>query len=243
MAKRIIIIGATSGIGYEIAQLYIKRGYQVGLAGRRLERLEEIKRQAPAHIQIKQVDVTTENAPERLMELIDAVGGMDEFLLSSGIGHQNRKLDQGIEMETVQTNVVGFTRIVLTAYHYFKEHEGGHLSVISSIAGTKGLGVAPSYSATKKYQNLYIDALAQLARMEKNPITFTDIRPGFVRTDLLKDGRNYPLLMSPTYAASCIVHAIDKKRRVAIIDWKYQILVFFWRLIPGWIWERLPIHN
>ena len=116
-------------------------------------------------------------------------------------------------------------------------------SVISSIAGTKGLGVAPSYSATKRYQNIYIDALAQLSRMEKQPITFTDIRPGFVRTDLLKDGRNYPMLMSPQYAALRIANAIDRKKRRAIIDWRYAILVFLWRLIPEWLWERLPIRN
>lgn len=243
MAKRIIIIGATSGIGYEVAQIYINRGYLVGLAGRRLDRLEEIRKKAPERIHIQMLDVTSEEAPERLTQLIHAVGGMDEFLLSSGIGHQNRKLDVDIEMATVQTNAIGFTRMVLAAHRYFKEHEGGHISVISSIAGTKGLGVAPSYSATKGYQNLYIDALAQLARMEKQAITFSDIRPGFVRTDLLKDGRNYPILMSPTYAAERIVNAIDRKKRIAIIDWRYGIMVFFWRLIPRWIWERLPIHN
>lgn len=73
--------------------------------------------------------------------------------------------------------------------------------------------------------------------MEKQPITFTDIRPGFVRTDLLKDGRNYPMLMSPQYAALRIANAIDRKKRRAIIDWRYAILVFFWRLIPEWLWE------
>ena len=125
----------------------------------------------------------------------------------------------------------------------FSSQGGGHISVISSIAGTKGLGVAPSYSATKRYQNIYIDALAQLSRMEKQPITFTDIRPGFVRTDLLKDGRNYPMLMSPQYAALRIANAIDRKKRRAIIDWRYAILVFFWRLIPEWLWEWLPIRN
>lgn len=241
--KRIIIIGATSGIGYEVARIYWKRGYLLGLAGRRLDKLEEFQRQDPGHIRIKQLDVTAADAPERLAELIRDLGGMDIFLLSSGIGNQNTRLDVSVEQATVQTNVTGFTRMVLAAYHYFSERGSGHISVISSIAGTKGLGVAPSYSATKRYQNTYIDALAQLARMEKRPIAFTDIRPGFVRTDLLKDGRNYPMLMSPQYAARRIVSAIDRKKRRAVIDWKYAILVFFWKLIPEWLWERLPIHN
>ena len=194
-------------------------------------------------IRRKQLDVAAEDAADRLDELIRDLGGMDIFLLSSGIGNQNKYLDTSIEQATIQTNVTGFTRMVLAAYRYFSSQGGGHISVISSIAGTKGLGVAPSYSATKRYQNIYIDALAQLSRMEKQPITFTDIRPGFVRTDLLKDGRNYPMLMSPQYAALRIANAIDRKKRRAIIDWKYAILVFLWRLIPEWLWERLPIRN
>ena len=160
MVKRIIIIGATSGIGYEVAKIYWKRGYQLGLAGRRVDRLEEFRKQDPEHIQIKQLDVTAEDAADRLDELIRDLGGMDIFLLSSGIGNQNKYLDTSIEQATIQTNVTGFTRMVLAAYRYFSSQGGGHISVISSIAGTKGLGVAPSYSATKRYQNIYIDALA-----------------------------------------------------------------------------------
>lgn len=163
MVKRIIIIGATSGIGYEVAKIYWKRGYQLGLAGRRVDRLEEFRKQDPEHIRIKQLDVTAEDAADRLDELIRDLGGMDIFLLSSGIGNQNKYLDTSIEQATIQTNVTGFTRMVLAAYRYFSSQGGGHISVISSIAGTKGLGVAPSYSATKRYQNIYIDALAQLS--------------------------------------------------------------------------------
>ena len=102
--------------------------------------------------------------------------------------------------------------------------------------------MAPSYSATKRFQNTYIDALAQLARMEKLPITFTDIRPGFVKTDLLKND-NYPLLMRPERVAQRIVRALKRKKRTVIIDWRYVTLVFFWKLIPDYIWERLSIHN
>ena len=78
--------------------------------------------------------------------------------------------------------------------------------------------------------------------MEKLPIVFTDIRPGFVKTDLLKNDR-YPMLMSPSYTAQQIVKAITQNKRRAVIDWKYAILVFFWKLIPDWIWVRLPIRN
>lgn len=240
--KRVIIIGATSGIGHEVALIYRRMGWRVGVAGRRIERLEAFRQEAPEQIEIQQLDVTQADAPEKLRLLIDKLGGMDLFLLSTGIGNQNRALDPGIELATVETNAIGFTRMVTAAYHYFKEQGQGHLAVISSIAGTKGLGAAPSYSATKRFQNTYIDALAQLAHMEKLPIIFTDIRPGFVKTDLLKND-SYPLLMRPERVAQHIVKALSHKKRIAIIDWRYALLVFFWKLIPGFIWERLSIHN
>ena len=240
--KRIIIIGATSGIGYEIAQIYRKLGWHIGIAGRRADRLEQMRSEAPEQFETEPIDVTQPDAPERLIRLIKKVGGMDIFLLSSGIGSQNRSLNPAIELATLETNGVGFTRMVTTAFNYFKENGGGQLAVISSIAGTKGLGAAPAYSATKRFQNIYIDTLDQLAHMEKLPIVFTDIRPGFVKTDLLKNDR-YPMLMSPSYTAQQIVKAITQKKRRAVIDWKYAILVFFWNLIPDWIWVRLPIRN
>ncbi len=131
--------------------------------------------------------------------------------------------------------------MVTAAFGYFRAHGGGHLAVISSIAGTKGLGAAPAYSATKRMQNTYIDALAQLARMERLPIRFTDIRPGFVDTPLLRNGR-YPLLMPVGYAANRIVRAIERRKRRAVIDWRYALLVPLWRAIPAWLWERLPVR-
>lgn len=240
--KRIVIIGATSGIGYEVAKIYRQLGWRVGVAGRRIERLEAFKKQAPEQVEIQQLDVTQADAVEKFHQLIDKLGGMDLFLLSTGIGSQNRALKPEIELATVSTNAIGFTRMVTAAYLYFQEKGEGHLAVISSIAGTRGLGIAPSYSATKRFQNTYIDALAQLAHMEKLPITFTDIRPGFVKTDLLKNDK-YPLLMSPDRVAKRIVRALSRKKRSVIIDWRYLTLVFFWKLIPEYLWERLSIHN
>lgn len=144
---------------------------------------------------------------------------------------------------TLETNGTGFTRMVTTAFHYFRKQGKGHIAVISSIAGTKGLGVAPSYSATKRFQNTYIDALEQLAHMQKMDITFTDIRPGFVATAILNDHKHYPLLMHPEKVANSIVEGLYRRKRILVIDWKFCILVFFWKLIPSYIWKRLPIRN
>lgn len=241
--KKAIIIGASSGIGYEVALQLIAQGWSVGLAARREEKLEELRLTNPDRIVTQAIDVTLDDAANKLQLLIDKLGGMDLFLLSSGIGFQNATLDARIELNTVKTNAEGFVRMATAAFNFFKEHNGGHLAVISSIAGTKGLGIAPAYSATKRFQNTYIDALDQLSSMQKLNIKFTDIRPGFVKTDLLNDGKHYPLLMSTKYVAEKIVHAIHHKKRVVIIDWKYRFIVFFWQLIPRFIWSRLSIKT
>ncbi len=241
--KRAIIIGATSGIGREVAKQPLLQGWRLGIAGRRLPALEALQSSAPDLIEIAVLDVTQPDATPKLNNLIRRVGGMDLFLLSSGIGYQNMELNPDIELDTARTNVEGFMRMADTAFHHFREHGGGQLAVISSIAGTKGLGVAPAYSATKRFQNTYIDALEQLAGMQKLNIRFTDIRPGFVSTDLLNDGKHYPLLMRPEKVAKRIVRALNHHQRVVVIDWRYAIIVFFWRMIPRRIWKQLPIRT
>ena len=243
MNKKVIIIGATSGIGREVALVYIAQGWTVGAAGRREAELESLRAMAPEQVFTQVLDVTKEDAAEHLQALINKVGGMDLFLLSSGIGKQNYTLETEIELATAATNVDGFIRMTNAAYHYFEKQGHGHLAVISSIAGTKGLGAAAAYSATKGFQHMYIDALDQLSRMQKLNISFTDIRPGFVATPLLKSSKRYPMLMHAPIVALDIVDALRRKKRVAIIDWRFRLLVGFWRLIPKWIWLRLPVRN
>lgn len=241
--KRIIIVGATSGIGKELALIYIKKGWRVGVAGRRQDLLSFLVDSYPTQVISEVMDITQVDAPKKLNQLIEKLGGMDIYFHSSGIGFQNPNLDRDIEMKTVQTNVEGFTRLVDEAYHYFKTKGGGHIAVISSIAGTKGLGIAPAYSATKRFQNTYIEALSQLSNMNKDNIYFTDIKPGFVATDLLKGTKKYPLLMRPDKVALVIDIALRRKVNRIVIDWKYRILVFFWNLVPSFIWRRLPVKN
>lgn len=284
-SRRAIVMGATSGLGREIALELLKRGFIVGVCGRRLELLQEVEAEwkswlhspaasgraslaagtaaaaetaavangtaavasgraavaeeiAPQRIFIRQIDITASDAPERLLGLVEEMGGMDLYIHSSGIGFKNMALDGRIERETVITNALGFTQMVDAAFDWFKERGGGHIAFISSVAGTKGLGAAPSYSATKRYQWIYAQALAQLSSMERYNISFTDIRPGFVATGFLGSSK-YPLLLEKHYVAQKIVKAILARKRSVIIDYKYKILCLFWRMIPNWLWERL----
>ena len=236
MKKKAIIIGASSGIGKEVARLLLQEGWTLGVAARRVELLQSL-----GDVKVAQIDVTAEDAPTRLRSLIDETGGMDLFFYASGIGKQNRELLADIELATMTTNGLGFTRMIGEAYRYFAERGEGHIAVITSIAGTKGLGPAPSYSATKAMQNVYLQALEQLAHSRGLAIRFTDIRPGFVDTALLSGDFHYPMMLNPEKVAQEIVRAIKHRRHICVIDWRYRLLTALWQRIPPFVWRKLKL--
>ena len=241
MDKTAIIVGASSGIGLEVAKLLLADGWRLGVAARREEPLLELKSTTPERVEVMTIDVTKGDAGERLQSLIERLGGIDLYFHASGIGKQNRNLEEGIEILTMETNVVGFTRMVGVAYRYFANRGEGHIAAITSIAGTKGLGPAPAYSASKALQATYLQSLEQQAHQRGLKIRFTDIRPGFVDTALLNDDYPYPMLMRPEKVARDIVSSIYCHRHVRVIDFRYRILTFFWRLIPRWLWRRFKL--
>ena len=242
--RKAVIMGATSGIGMEVARALAMQGWKIAVAGRRIERLHKLQEELPQVTAAMQIDVTDEDALQRLETLIAELGGMDLYFHSSGIGFQNVEMDVKREMDTVAVNGMGFTRMVTTAFNWFARHpeQKGHIAAISSIAGTKGLGASPAYSSTKRFQSHYMECLEQLAHIRKLEISFTDIRPGFVTTELIKDC-NYPMNMDAADVARQIVSGIDRRKRVMIIDWRYRVLVFFWRLVPGWLWRKMDIRS
>lgn len=241
--RKVVVMGATSGIGYEVAKCFLEAGWQVGVAGRRKELLQTFRDIAPERVCVAEIDICQMDATERLSKLVEDLGGMDLYFHSSGIGHQNPNLEIDTEFRTLETNGMGFLRMVHAAFKYFEQQGKGHIAVISSIAGTKGLGVAPAYSATKRFQNTYIEALEQLMNMKNLAIHFTDIRPGFVATDLLAGDKKYPLQLSAKIVGKKIYQALMRRRRVVVVDWKYRILVIFWSCIPRWLWRNLKIKN
>ncbi len=251
-------MGATSGIGQEVARLLAANGYEVGIAGRREERLVQMAQATPGIVTHRQIDVTKEDAPTELYKLIEELGGMDLYFHSSGIGWENVALDADKELKTVETNGMGFVRMVSAAYNWFAEQradeakqraEGdeqrasdkgrkARIACITSIARTRGLGAAPAYSATKRMQAHYLECLSQQARMRHLNIGITDIRPGFVATDLIA-GSHFPLQLKAEDVARTIVRAIERGSEVVTIDWRYRLLVAAWQLIPRWLWVRL----
>ncbi|ATS00855.1 SDR family NAD(P)-dependent oxidoreductase [Porphyromonas gingivalis] len=239
-AKRIVVVGATSGIGLDVARLFISRGWFVGVAGRNTQMLDALKQENPSQVYTAVIDITHSDAPERLSHLIEEMSGMDVYFHSSGIGYNNPQLDETKELDTLRTNGEGFTRMIGAAYRYFRLRKKGQIVAISSVAATRGMGSAPAYSATKRFQMHYLQSIRQLATTDSLHLTVTEIRPGFVDTPLLRDGK-YPMLMESKIVVQAIVKAVIRRKRLLTFDWRYRLLVAFWRMIPVRIWEKTRV--
>ena len=239
--NRIVIIGASSGIGRLIALDYARRGWRVGVAARRYDMLKEIQSQFPDTVVCAAIDVTADDATYQFKTLVDKLGGMDIVLYAAGCGWYNPQLDHADQMRTIDVNVKGFTTIVDSAYAYFKNTGHGHIAAITSIAGTRGIGVSTSYAASKRYQWNYLQAVEQLANHDGIKLLVSDIRPGFIRTDLLNRGpQHLPMTMNADYAAKQISRAIIRGKRVTVIDRRWAFVTALWRLIPRCLWRKLP---
>lgn len=231
-------------MGRRVATDFAKAGWRVGIAARTGQKLQEIKAEYPDNIEYKTIDVTARDAAERFEDLIESLGGMDILLYAAGTGWYNPDLNPGKDEATLGVNVTGFTRIINAAYRYFKATANvskGRIAAITSVGGVKGLGVSAAYSASKRYQWTYLQAIDQLAHIQHVNVSVTDIRPGFVDTPFLQGNRNYPMLMSVDYVAPKIEKAIMERKRVAVIDSRWSVVGALWGMIPDRLWRHLEI--
>ena len=237
--KTAIVFGATSGIGKALAENLIKDGYKVAITGRRLEKLQEIKKQYPNQIDIYQNNIQQIEEVERAFsEIVQEYEKIDVVIQSSGIGHINPKLDWEKEEETILTNVTGVTKLYDLAYNLFREQNYGHLVGITSIASIRGNRAAPAYFASKAYQKAYLESLYIKTKTIKSKQVFiTDIRPGFVDTAMaLGDGIFW--MVSLDKAAKQIYSAIKRKKRVAYISKRWAIIAFVLKIVPAWLLKK-----
>jgi len=236
--KKAIIIGATSGIGKSLAELLIREGYEVGITGRREELFQSIKTQETSRIVCKKMDVQDLSTLEPIsIELVSQMGGLDLLIISAGIGEENKNLNFDVENGVIKTNIQGFTCIADWAVRYFKEQGYGHLVNISSIAGIRGNGIAPSYNATKAYQINYLEGLRINVKEYSSSITITDIRPGFVDTAMAK-GEGLFWVAPVQKAAEQIFEAIKQKKKVVYITKRWRLIALFLKIIPFSILKR-----
>lgn len=237
--KKIIIIGATSGIGRGLAEAYVQEDCLIGITGRREKLLQEICAQNKDRLSYQVCDITdTQATISSLDTLIQKTGGMDILIICAGTGELNPELSYQLEEPTLLTNVIGFTNIADWGFRYFELQKSGHLVTISSVGGTRGSSVAPAYNASKAYQINYMEGLRQKATKSPYPIHTTDIRPGFVDTAMAK-GEGLFWVTPIDKAVKLIKKAIHKKKKVAFISrrWKYVAILF--RHLPAAIYCRM----
>ena len=243
--KRIVIIGASSGIGARVAVDFAAAGWRVGIAARRTDCLKEIKDLYPKQLEYLEIDVTAQDAVEKFYNLIELIDGMDILLYAAGVGFCDPELDLEKLNSTLQTNVVGYARILAAAYKYYRSTANlhtGQIAAITSVAGTRGIGISAAYSSSKRFQQMFMDSLEQLAYTQRVNVCFTDIRPGFIRTGLLDENRDYPMIMSIDYVCPKIERAILRRKRRAVIDSRWRVVVGLWRLIPRCLWKRINLR-
>ena len=150
--NRAIIVGASSGIGRELAMLLSCHGYLVGVTGRRRDLLADLADNSSGSIISEAFDVADMEAMQRgLATLIERLGGLDLLVISAGVGHINADLGWEAERDTIAVNVEGFAAAANIAVHHFLAQGTGHLVAISSIAGLRGSGDAPAYNASKAF--------------------------------------------------------------------------------------------
>ena len=230
--KKAIIIGATSGIGKAVAEILLQEGYLVGVTGRREDLFPAMQQQFTGRIFCKKMDVQELLTLASICnELVNQMGGLDLLVISAGIGEGNKQLDFEIENDVIKTNIQGFTCIADWGITFFKKQGYGHLVNISSIAGIRGNGLAPSYNASKAYQINYLEGLRLNTIKSGFDITVTDIRPGFVDTAMAK-GNGLFWVAPIQKAAEQIVEAIQQKRKVVYITKRWGLIGYFLKIIP-----------
>ncbi|MBN1307434.1 MAG: SDR family NAD(P)-dependent oxidoreductase [Chitinispirillaceae bacterium] len=236
--KRILIIGASSGMGRELALLYARQGDIVGVTGRRIELLEQLRNAFPRNIYYSEHDIGGIRNGEVFHDIVQRMGGLDVLIISAGVGFENNEFNWELEEQTIGVNVVGFGEMVNIGYRYFQQQRSGHIVGISSVAGIRGIDSCPAYSASKAFISNYLEAIRKKAKKEKCTIVVTDIIPGFVNTRMAK-GNGLFWVASVEKAAYQIARAIEKKCTIAYITKRWRFVAYILKCLPRTIYDRI----
>lgn len=236
--KRVVIIGGTTGIGREMAEQYIQKGYAVGISGRTQAALESFRTMFPGtKTAVACFDVQDTNRREYLAQMIESLGGMDVFVYCAGGGTPTDDLNEEIELTTYHTNATGFIDLTMYAFNYFaSSKQAGHIVGISSVAAVRGLHAAPAYNATKAFMSNYLEGLWFKAKKMQLPIEVTDIKPGFVATKMAQG--NVFWVVTVQKAARLIIAAIERKKKTAFISRRWQLIAWILAIMPSGIIRR-----
>ncbi len=236
--RKALVSGATSGIGRALVLTLLQEGYRVAAIGRRRERLEELKAIAPDKVIIYEIDLRQiDGLPERLSSLLAELGGLDLCVVNAGIGRRNPDLHTEPELETIAVNVTAFVAMATWAADVFLKQGSGHLVGLSSVAAFWGNSRSPAYNASKAFELRYLQGLN--SNLREKGICVTDVRPGYVATEMTAQNTEMFWVATPERAAELIFRGIERKKRVVYVTRRWRFIAWAMRLLPYHVYRRL----
>ncbi|HME46619.1 SDR family oxidoreductase [Mycobacterium sp.] len=238
--QKILITGASSGLGAGMARAFAAKGRDLALCARRTDRLEELKAELTARhpdvkVAIAELDVNDhEQVPKVFAALADELGGVDRIIVNAGIG-KGAPLGSGklwANKATIETNLVSALVQIETAIEMFKKAGSGHLVLISSVLGNKGVpGIKAAYAASKAG----VTSLGESLRAEYagGPISVTVLEPGYIESEMTAKSATTMLMLDNETGVRAMVDAIERERGHAIVPrWPWAPLVQLLKVLP-----------
>lgn len=250
--KKVIIIGASAGIGRELARVFVAHGFLVGGVARSEDKLIALKAELGAQFSYVVADVCTSESADQVRQLIEIMGGCDIFVMNAGIWADGRNtLDKKTleemdwaalladQLKTIETNISGFVRMGSVAFEHFMKEKKGHFVGISSVDAVRGNPFAPTYSGTKSFESIFMQGWRSVFEIQQLPIFVTDIRPGFIATYSVSDG----FWIEPVnVAAGEIFDAIMAQKKVAYITSRWEAFADYLISVPDKIYNFLAFN-
>jgi short-subunit dehydrogenase len=245
--KVVLITGASSGIGAELARQISKKGAILGLLARRLEELEKVKNQAETHgakVRIFPIDVTDFAAVSSAAETLrHEFGKIDMLIANAGIAGKTAnawEINTDDFEKVIKINLIGAVNSVAAVLPDMYAKRNGHLVAISSLAGFRGLPKSAAYCASKSAMTIFFESMR--IDLLKSGIDVTIIQPGFIKTPLTARRKGkMPFLMELDVATSKIIKAIEKRRKFYAFPWQLATLVRLGKIMPAWLYDKIVV--
>ncbi|MEZ0232604.1 MAG: SDR family oxidoreductase [Methylophilaceae bacterium] len=239
---KVFITGASSGIGYALAEHYAKLGAIIGIVARRKDLLRSLADKLGEDCVIYPVDVRDAVAMDQAaQDFMQRFGVPDIVIGNAGVSRgtlTEYKEDINAFKMVMEINVLGLLHTFQPFIQPMQQQAHGQLVGIASVAGIRGLPGAGAYSASKAAAINYLESLR--VEMSKSGISVTTIVPGYIRTPMT-DVNTYkmPFLMEVNVAADKFAKAIAAKRRVVIIPWQMGVIARLMHILPAAWWDWL----
>lgn len=245
--KRVIITGASSGLGRELARLYGKAGHDVALTSRRKKVLDELAKEikgfgAGGKVITAALDVSDPAANFKILpKLAKDLDGVDLFIANAGISTSSSFGTKSFEADkkVIDTNLIGLMAGISSLMGIFRSQKKGQIVGISSVASFRGLPGSASYSTSKAGVSTYLEALR--GEVRKLGVKVTVIHPGFIDTPINQKLASRPFVVSVEKGTKKIYDRIESGVRSATVPWFPWVLIgLLMRAIPEFLWEKLP---